>query len=51
VECHGTGTAVGDPQELAAIAEVLCGTNTTYIGSVRTLTTLLKAQDLSYTSG
>jgi acyl transferase domain-containing protein len=34
VECHGTGTAAGDPLELEAVARVLGGKETTYIGSV-----------------
>jgi hypothetical protein len=35
VECHGTGTATGDPLELAAVAGVLGGgEDITYIGSV-----------------
>ncbi|KAJ4388197.1 hypothetical protein N0V93_008804 [Gnomoniopsis smithogilvyi] len=34
VECHGTGTAVGDPLEATAIANVF-GNNQTYIGSVK----------------
>ena len=35
VECHGTGTAVGDPLETAAIANVFEGKGT-FIGSVST---------------
>jgi acyl transferase domain-containing protein len=34
VECHGTGTTAGDTMELTAIARVLGGKETTYIGSV-----------------
>ena len=34
VECHGTGTAIGDPLEVQAIARVF-GDNDVYIGSVR----------------
>ncbi|KAH7333356.1 hypothetical protein BKA65DRAFT_404016 [Rhexocercosporidium sp. MPI-PUGE-AT-0058] len=34
VECHGTGTAVGDPLEATAIANVF-GQKKTYIGSVK----------------
>ncbi|KAK2782399.1 Type I Iterative PKS [Onygenales sp. PD_12] len=34
VECHGTGTAAGDPLELAAVARVFGGQGT-YIGSVK----------------
>lgn len=34
VECHGTGTAVGDPLEATAIANVF-GNSQTYIGSVK----------------
>ena len=34
VECHGTGTAVGDPLETAAVANVF-GRNGIFIGSVR----------------
>jgi acyl transferase domain-containing protein len=34
VECHGTGTAAGDPLELAAVSKVLGGEEVTYIGSV-----------------
>lgn len=34
VECHGTGTAVGDPLEATAIANVF-GDSQTYIGSVK----------------
>lgn len=33
VECHGTGTAVGDPTETAAVANVF-GKHGIYIGSV-----------------
>ena len=33
VECHGTGTAIGDPLEVQAIARVF-GDNDVYIGSV-----------------
>uniref|UniRef100_A0A915JP73 Fatty acid synthase n=1 Tax=Romanomermis culicivorax TaxID=13658 RepID=A0A915JP73_ROMCU len=37
VECHGTGTKVGDPQEANAVAEVLCKNRKTplLIGSVK----------------
>lgn len=34
VECHGTGTAVGDPLEVAAVAKCF-GENGIYIGSVK----------------
>lgn len=34
VECHGTGTAVGDPLECSAIANCF-GSNGIYIGSVK----------------
>ena len=33
IECHGTGTAIGDPLEMQAIARVF-GSNDVYIGSV-----------------
>ncbi|KAI1379833.1 putative polyketide synthase [Hypoxylon crocopeplum] len=33
-ECHGTGTAVGDPLEVNAVARCL-GSNGTYIGSIK----------------
>jgi acyl transferase domain-containing protein len=33
IECHGTGTAVGDPTEATAVAELLGGAGV-YIGSV-----------------
>ena len=35
IECHGTGTPVGDPIEVAAVAEVFGGRGDTYIGSVK----------------
>ncbi|GKZ40786.1 type I Iterative Polyketide synthase (PKS) [Aspergillus brasiliensis] len=34
VECHGTGTAVGDPTEVQAICDAL-GTNGTIIGAIK----------------
>lgn len=34
VECHGTGTATGDPLEVAAVVEVF-GHQQTYVGSVK----------------
>lgn len=34
VECHGTGTPIGDPLEAAAVAKVFGGDRGTYIGSV-----------------
>nr|A0A455LLX1.1 RecName: Full=Highly reducing polyketide synthase atnH; Short=HR-PKS atnH; AltName: Full=Arthripenoid biosynthesis cluster protein H [Arthrinium sp.]AYO60881.1 HR-PKS AtnH [Arthrinium sp.] len=34
VECHGTGTATGDPQEVAAVVQIF-GDQQTYIGSVK----------------
>ncbi|KAF2130682.1 ketoacyl-synt-domain-containing protein [Dothidotthia symphoricarpi CBS 119687] len=34
VECHGTGTATGDPLEVAAIVQIF-GDQQTYIGSVK----------------
>ncbi|KAI8956900.1 hypothetical protein F5Y11DRAFT_125320 [Daldinia sp. FL1419] len=34
VECHGTGTSVGDPIETSAVGEIF-GTNGVYIGSVK----------------
>lgn len=38
VECHGTGTAVGDPLETAAVANVF-GLNGIFIGSVSLVST------------
>lgn len=35
VECHGTGTASGDPLELQAIASVFGGSQDTYVGSIK----------------
>ncbi|KAK8074380.1 hypothetical protein PG997_009043 [Apiospora hydei] len=35
VECHGTGTATGDPLEVAAAVQVFGSKETTYIGSVK----------------
>ncbi|RDA92383.1 hypothetical protein CP533_4725 [Ophiocordyceps camponoti-saundersi (nom. inval.)] len=35
VECHGTGTAVGDPVEAAGIGNVFGGDRGVYIGSVK----------------
>lgn len=37
VECHGTGTKVGDPEEANAVAEVLCRNrqNPLLVGSVK----------------
>jgi acyl transferase domain-containing protein len=40
VECHGTGTAVGDPLEARAIANVF-GKDGVYIGSVRIIFTII----------
>ena len=45
IECHGTGTAIGDPLELRAIARVF-GDNDVYIGSVITIVTKLSKTDL-----
>jgi len=40
VECHGTGTQVGDPRELTAISEALCSDkspdNPLLVGSIKT---------------
>jgi acyl transferase domain-containing protein len=41
VECHGTGTAIGDPLEMLAIAKVF-GKDGVYIGSVRTIFTTVQ---------
>lgn len=35
VECHGTGTAAGDPLELEAVAKIFGNEKETYIGSVK----------------
>ncbi|KFY38193.1 hypothetical protein V494_04450 [Pseudogymnoascus sp. VKM F-4513 (FW-928)] len=35
VECHGTGTAAGDPLELEAVGKVFGNEKVTYIGSVK----------------
>src|SRR5947207_1801904 len=35
VECHGTGTAVGDPIETAAVGRVFGPSGGVYIGSVK----------------
>ncbi|KAK5996429.1 Highly reducing polyketide synthase gloL [Cladobotryum mycophilum] len=35
VECHGTGTPIGDPLEATAVANVFGGDHSTYIGSVK----------------
>jgi acyl transferase domain-containing protein len=35
VECHGTGTAVGDPLEVGAVANVFGGQKGVYIGSIK----------------
>lgn len=40
VECHGTGTQAGDPRELRAVGEALCGNrsieNPIFVGSLKT---------------
>ena len=43
VECHGTGTAVGDPLEIRAVARVFAD-NDVYIGSVCLRTHTLELQ-------
>ena len=47
IECHGTGTQVGDPLEAMAVARVF-GNDGIYIGSVSFLAFYLKESTYGY---